>query len=402
MKVWLINATKKRVIKEVRKILYDHPRYRADSENVVNKYSFEERPQRGVIVNSASADRVRLSADNYVGRLSSFVMLAPVENAPGTTLEWVRENFTVLESVSPKRDVFPSPPGVYNITIKSVPDEAHRTPGEFVVDPLLTETNEPLIRFQSAGDKEAQLSRGHIYPGSVRLWLDGRRGLVPGVDFIVDHDTGEITFLRDTPTGGFIYADYRYVMPQQGPFQYQREQVNLDAIPGAILAFGDRPQDCDKQCVQVTDERTDVAEIYGGKYEVAFELTVFSRDAEDREKLSDYITIKLLEIQNSLGFEGLELLDIAPGGESEEIYNAETDEYYYEMTLSLSLRVDWEVHVPLPVTVSRAETTSQVAEQEHGYLDGSYPLDLLRNADQLGVIGYNVAIGRDLTFERVR
>lgn len=402
MKVWLINATKKRVIREIRKILHDHPRYRADSENVVNKYSFEERPQRGVIVNSASADRVKLSADNYVGRLSSFVMLAPVENAPGTTLEWVRENFNVLEQVSPRRDVFPAPSGVYNITIKSVPDEARSTPGEFVVDPLLTETNEPLIRFSSSGDRDAQLSRGHIYPGSVRLWLDGRRGLVPGVDFVVDHDTGEVTFLRDTPTGGIIYADYRYVMPQQGPFQYSREQVHLDAIPGAILAFGDRPQDCDKQCVVVTEERTDVAEVYGGKYEVNFELTVFSRDSEDREKLSDYITIKVLEIQNALGFEGLELLDISPGGESEEIYNAETDEYYYEMTLSLALRVDWEIHIPLPVTVSRAETTSQAAEQEHGYLDGSYPLDLLKHADQLGAIGVNVAIGRDLTFERIR
>jgi hypothetical protein len=83
---WLTNALKKRVIKELRKILYDHPRYRADSNNVQNKYAFEERPQRGIIVNDASADRVRLSADNYMGRITSFVMQTPVENKPGTTL----------------------------------------------------------------------------------------------------------------------------------------------------------------------------------------------------------------------------------------------------------------------------------------------------------------------------
>jgi len=402
MKVWLINATKKRVIKELRKILYDHPRYRSDSENVTNKYSFEERPQRGIIVNSASADRVRLSADNYVGRLSSFCMLAPVENAPGTTIEWVRENFNVLERVSPRRDVFPAPSGVYNILVNSVPDEARKVPGEFVVEPLLTEINEPLITFTSSGDKEAQISRRNLYPGSVRLWLDGRRALVPGTDFITDYETGEVTFLKETPTGGVIYADYRYVMPTQGPFHYEREQVNLDAVPGVVIAFGDRPQECDKQCVVVTDERTDVAEVYGGKYEVAFELIVFARDAEDREKLADYVIVKVLEIQNSLGFEGLELLDIAPGGENEEVYNSDTDEYYYETTVSLSLRVDWEVYVPLPITVIRAENTSRAAEVEHGYLDGSYPLDLLRSTGQLGAAGVGVSIGRDLTYERVR
>ena len=93
MKNFLTNPTKKRVIREIKRILYDHPRYRADSENVQNKFSFDERPQRGVIVNGTSADRVRLSADNYVGRLSSYVMLTNVENFPGTSLEWVRENY---------------------------------------------------------------------------------------------------------------------------------------------------------------------------------------------------------------------------------------------------------------------------------------------------------------------
>ena len=72
---WMTNATKKRIIREIRQILYDHPRYRADYQNVQNKYSFSERPQRGVIINSTSGDRVRLSADNYMGCLSSFCML---------------------------------------------------------------------------------------------------------------------------------------------------------------------------------------------------------------------------------------------------------------------------------------------------------------------------------------
>ena len=123
MKNWLTNATKKRIIQEIKKILYEHPRYRDDSNNVTAQYAFTQRPQRGVIINNTTADRIRLQADNYIGRLSSFCMLAPVKDQPGTSLEWVRENFNILEQVKHDRSVFPSPPGVYIVTIQTVPDD---------------------------------------------------------------------------------------------------------------------------------------------------------------------------------------------------------------------------------------------------------------------------------------
>ncbi len=401
MKLCLTNSTKERIIREIRHILYGHPRYRPDSENVYNKYSFKERRQRGVIVNGTSADRVRLSADNYMGRLSSFCMLAPVGDHPGTTIEWVRENFNVLERVSMRRDVFPTPPGVYAITVKSLPDEARGVPGQFEVQPILTQINEPLITFTSSGDSEAQVSRDNIYPGSLRLWLDGRRPLVEDVDYSIDYSTGAVTFLRDTPTGMVVYADYRYRVDPSGPFPFEKEKVNLDAVPGVVLAFGDRCQDGDQMAVVITDERTDVAEVYGGKYEVSFDLIAFSRDSEDREKLSDYIIIKFLEIQNALGYEGIELVDIAPGGENEDVYNAGLDEYYYESTIHLSVRVDWEVYVPLPVVVSRAEMTSKASETEHGYLDGTYVLDMLKLGGPLDVVGFPGTLGGRPFFERL-
>ena len=137
MIIWLTNATKKKIIKEIKKILYDHPKYRADSDNVQNKYAFDQRPQRGVIVSSTSADRVRLSADNYVGRLSSFCMLMNVGEAPNTTIEWIRENNNILEQISKDRTVFPSPPGSYIFEIETIPDEANNIPGTFTVEPFL-------------------------------------------------------------------------------------------------------------------------------------------------------------------------------------------------------------------------------------------------------------------------
>ena len=87
------------------------------------------------------------------------------------------------------------------------------------------------------------------------------------------------------------------------------------------------------------------------------------------------------------------------------IYNETTDEYYYESSVSLSMRVDWEIQVPIPAVVSRIELTSKAAEQEHGYLDGSYPLDLLKPGNSSSVAGIPVWVGRGrkrLTYESIR
>lgn len=402
MQNWLTNATKKRLIREIRKILYDHPRYRKDSENVQNKYSFDERPQRGVIVNSTSADRVRLSADNYVGRLSSFVMQTKVDNHPGTTLEWVIENKLYLERFSSRRDVFPSPPGVYVLTVQSLPDEARNIPGFFIIDPYLTERDEALITFSATTGQQGQISRSTVIPESVRLWLDGRRPLLAGVDYSVD-STGLVTFLRPAPPGGVIYADYRYTVGQQGPFPFRYEEADLTSIPGAVLAFGRRAQDCDKVAIVVDHTRSEVAEVYGGKFEVHFDLVVFSRDAEDREQLSDHVIMGILDRQNDLGYEGLELLDISPGGESEEIYSADLDDYYYDGAVSVGFRVDWEIYRPLPVNVFRLETSSKAEEQAHGYLDGTVTSDILRpTSNPLDVAGVAVVLGKEITYERIR
>lgn len=405
MQVWLTNATKKRLIEELRKALYEHPRYRADSQNVQNKFAFRERPQRGVIVNGTSADRVRLSADNYVGRISSFVMQAQVQNFPGTSVEWVMENKSLLEEYSPDRTVFPSPPGVYIIEVSKVPDEARSVPGEFFIDPLLTVSNELLIVLGPQGSQEAQLSRQDVYDRSVRLWFEGRRSLLPGVDFSVDYSTGLVTFLKPVPSGSSVYADYRYAVPRQGPHYFTYDSADYKSIPGAVIAFGDRAQECDKIAVVVSETRSETADVYGGKFEVNFDLVVFSRDPEDRERLVDYVVMKVLERQNPLGYDGMELLDVAPGGETEEVYVAEIDDYFYDGSVNCSFRVDWEIYVPLPVEVFRAETTSAPAEAKHGFLDGSYPADLLRvlaSRGELEGVALLGGSGRRMTFERIR
>lgn len=402
MKNWLANATKKRVIAEVQQILRDHPRYREDSGNVSGSYSFDERPGRGVVVSSSSSDRVRLSADNYIGRVSSFVMLSPLENYPGTSLEWATENLALLEKVAKKRDVFPSPPGIYTVTIQTLPDEPTETPGQFVVDTLLTVTGERVITFDTSSDVNASLMRDGIHPGSVRLWLDGKRALVEGVDFTVDPATGDVTFTGTTPTGSTITADYRYSVPQTGPFYFQRDQFNVEAIPGAVIAFGDRVQAGDKMAVVVFPERQEAVDVYGGKFEVSFDLLAFTQDSEDRERLADYLTSSILSIQNRLGYEGLELVDLSPGGESEEVRNDASDDYWYDRTISMTVRVDWEVYQPLPLEMWRWEATSKSTEIDYGYLEGSAPVDLVRAVTAPETVGLQIVIGKHPTYESIR
>ena len=402
MMSWLTNATKRRLIGDLRQILYEHPRYRSDSQNVVNKFSFKERPQRGIVVSGTSADRVGLSASDYIGRYSSFVMLTSYQDWPGTTIEWARENFALLEQYSKRRDVFPSPPGAYLIEVQSIPDTARNVPGKFVITPYLTVNGEMLLIMSDPAGAEAQISRQPLYEGALRLWLNGRRPLLQDVDYSVDWESGRIVFMKQLPAEATVDADYRYVISKQGPFDFDFGKANVDAIPGAILAFGDRAQDCDKMVVAITDSRVDVAEVFGGKFEVHFDLTVFSRDAEDREKLSDYVIHGVMNKKLAWGFEGLELLDISPGGESEEIYNAEIDDYYYDSAVSMTLRVDWESYVSLPIQNFRIEQTSQSEEQAKGFADGSFVLDLLRVGDLTDIAGVSTTIGNRITFPRIK
>ena len=406
MKSWLSNALKQRIITELKNILISHPKYKEDAENVQVKYAFTQRPQRGIIVDNTSADRVKLSSDNYIGRLSSFVMLAPVKNCPGTSLEWVRENFSILEGVSPDRNVFPTPSGVYIITIQELPDDAHQIPGKFVVDPIITVMNEPLLIFSSSAFQNAQLSQTDVYPGSLRLSLNNRRVLVNGVDYSVNYtaenNITEIIFLQPTPAGDSVYANYRHKLPIQGPYDFYRDWTDVASIPGAVLAFGDRVQKNDEMAIVTTSNRTEVAEVYGGKFEVTFSLIVFARDSIDREKMSDYVVEKMLERQNVLGFEGLELLDINPGSETEEVYNSEEDTYFYENSVTLSMRVDWETWVPLPIVINRVDLTSEQMANTKGFLSESTTYDLLHVATQAGINGLPVRLGKVLTYESLR
>lgn len=401
MKNLLTNPIKERVIHELKTILYNHPKYREDSEFVQNKFSFSERPKRGIVIDGVSAERVRLSADNYVGSLSSFCMLTWADEKPtSNSIEWIRENFQVLEKISSDRSVFPTSPGVYIVTITKLPEIGTRTPGEFSVDPYLDEENETLITFQDSSDTHAQLSRIDIVPGSLRLWLNTKVLLIPNVDYLYDPGTGSIQFIRNVPVSDTVSAFYRYHGTPTHNIPFMPESSNTTAIPGVTIVFGERLELGCKQAIVVTDKRVPVAQVFGGKFELNFSLTIFTRDAEDREKMTDYVVLQFMRLQNNLAFEGIELLDISPGGENEDVFDQTDGTYFYESTVSLSLRSDWEVQVPLPITLARIENHSREQELEFGHLDGTYIDDLVTVRTLTGQ-SLSIKSGGGLSYERI-
>lgn len=347
----LIGALRRRLILELQDSFSRHPVYRKIVPFIQNKYSFEERPQFGIVLKGASGNKVQLSSDNFLGVLQSHVMLAYV-GQPKFPLEWIREDLALVRA----QGHMPTLPGVYFLEVLSAPT----TPGElgyYALDPLLTVFDELLIRFQTGIETEAQLQQLPA-ADTLRLYENNRFLLTEGEHYSVDYSNGAIHFLAPFGKNAKVTADYRYAAPSIGPIPFQWNTADTKTLPGVVLAFGNRAEAGDKVCVVVYPERVDAAEAYGGKFEVTFDMDVIARDPAQMEQISDLCFEYLIAVKKPiLEFEGIEIIDVSQGGEAEELYDETGDEYFFQSSVSVQLRADWELHVPLPLTVSRVSQT---------------------------------------------
>jgi len=155
---YLIGALKRRLIAELQDSYSRHPIYRKAVPYIQNKFAFDQRPQFGIVVKGSNANKIQFSANNFVGTVQSYVMLAHV-GQPVYPIEWVREDLSVvLENGSP-----PTPPGVYFIEILKAPTNPSEV-GAFAVDPLLTETGSLCCSSKAASS--ARLSSPTLRPGT--------------------------------------------------------------------------------------------------------------------------------------------------------------------------------------------------------------------------------------------
>lgn len=335
----LTEQTKELVIGELRKFWANHPRYRDIVDNIQGKFSFDERPQYGIIVKTGNATKVQLAPDNYVGQVVSHVSLANVAGSRNSSLEWVRED---IRAITDNNGVFPTQPGVYYGEITS--------PTEFHIDPLFYVRNESPLK---VAPKTYQLLNTPV-KGSVKVYeqpsnvylIEGRDyNLVLGAD---GKPTGEILLESELPPKFFLGADYRYPGPSIGPVPFKPRFADNKTLPGCVLAFGRRAEVGDKFAVVVTEHRENSALEYGGKWELTVDMDITARDVYSQQEIADLTAVFLWGILRSqISGYGVDITDVSMGGESEEIYDENGDDYYYNSSLTMTLQSDWALYVPL-------------------------------------------------------
>jgi len=321
-------------MKELRSHWVLHPRYPKLVDNIQGKYAFTERPQQGIIVKTGSATKVQFSPDNFMGTVSSYVALARVPGSPGISVEWAREDSIAIRDNDGR---FPSAPGVYYCEMTS--------DTEFYVDPLLDVRNEYVTMTTSAEGSLQSLP----YAGSLRVFeLPGGRPLVPNVDYSVGSDGTSIYLATPLGNGQSLSADYRTAGATTGPWGVRASSGLNKAIPGVVMVFGTRFQRGDRWAILVSSIREPAYLEYGGKWEIGVDIDIIARDVNEQADIADSTAMFLWAIlRPALIDEGIEIADVSMGGESEEIYDENGDDYFFNSSLSLTIQADWFLHVPI-------------------------------------------------------
>jgi hypothetical protein len=393
----LTEALKRRFIEELRRYWSYHPKYRDDLvQNIQGKFSFKERPQHGIIIKTGSGNRVDLSADNYIGVVESYCLMTRVKNKPGLSVEWVREDSVAIQN---NNGYFPSPPGLYYLDVQEEGGSL-----VFYVDPLVEVFHEPVSMIDTTS---GQLQQTPV-TGSLRLYEQPSRfQLVEGVNYDLNA-TGGITLTNPLTGGRWLQADYRYPTPSTGPYPITEMHANNVAIPGVVIAFGRRAQAGDQVAIMVHDIRRPAYMEYGGKWELTLDCDVMSRDVHAQQEIVDQTVIYLWGVLRShLSHKGIEITDVSMGGESEEVYDENGDDYFYNANFTITCQTDWSIHVPIdgwmrqaaPLTRAQAAQIAALSDDDLRGEDGN-----IKGLEALGVEAVQDPFwsGRRGTFEMVK
>jgi hypothetical protein len=252
---------------------------------------------------------------------------------------------------------------VYYVECKTVP-KTESDYGEFYIDPLLTATREVVLQVTGA---ESTCSTKHVpVEGTLRVF-NGSYLLEEGTDYTIDYRTGLITLLYLFSKSTVLSADYRYVGESMGPLVWKENTSNYQVLPGVILAFGRQAQVGDIQAVVVSSDRVDTAEAYGGKFDMSFDLEVIAQDLDTQSEISTLVFRYLWSDKRPyLSAEGIEITNVGLGGEAEEMFDETSGIPMFTSSISVDVSADWEVHVPKPLTLLRAQVQSKDDVTENG------------------------------------
>jgi len=386
----LSDAIKERLLGELREFWSKDPKYKDSlTPNIQGKYSFEERPQQAIVLKSTSANPQRFSADNFQGVVVSYCSLYKAYGKLGTSIEWVREDSRAIQK---NNGVFPTAAGIYYIEVRREPYNWRGVTRDylvFYVDPLLSVVDEHPLQIDP---RTYTLTQSGFHPGSLVVYeMPGNLPLYEGVNYSADSDTGEIILAQPMPSKTYLSVDYRYAGTSTGPYPVEENGANSTAIPGVVLAFGRRAYEGDIMAVGVTDRRESSAREYGGKFEMSVDFDIMARDVYAQSEITDRTLMYLqAELRDRLSFEGIEIDQVSHGGEAEEVYDENGDDYFYTASLSLTIMTDWSVQIPFGPALSRVLPGTVAEDKVASALDADQVAALgsptgLRLTDQLGL-----------------
>tara|TARA_B100000424_G_scaffold192206_1_gene149815 strand:- start:1267 stop:2379 length:1113 start_codon:yes stop_codon:yes gene_type:complete len=331
-------AVRDRVIKELRDFWSDHPRYPDFAQNIQGKYSFDERPQFGMVVRTGGANNVVLSPDNFIGTVEGYVSLARVPDKPYSgSIEWVREDI----HGAPKNS------GVYIFTVYEAEGADPASRQHDVYFQRYRRVVENNLMFSS--DTEIMLA-GEPIENSLRLIEEPSGRSLGSSEFILQGST--ITLLEAVPRGLKVRALYTEKMEQQGPFRVKPATAYRKIIEGVNIVFGRRLRAGDSMAVIVAESREEIAHEYGGRWDVSVDIDLITRDVHSQADIADQTAVWLwATLRPKLANLGLDISDVSLGGEAEEVYDDNGDDYFYTASMSFSMQVDWFIHFPLVIPI---------------------------------------------------
>lgn len=360
MYAYLTEEVKRRFIMELRNYWSHQPNYPDLPDNIQNKYSFKERVQYGIVLKSSSASPVQLSSDNFQGTIVSYVQLSKFEDKPGTALEWVWEDDVAIIKNGGR---FPSPPGIYYVRIfkadENIPEYSLGQSYEFYVDPLLEVFDQLATK---VSDLVYAVQRPYLANTMIVVEMPGAIPYVRDVNFFEEPSSGRIRLKYPLPSGTYLQASYKYPVDSIGPTLITPNNADKDVIPGVILAFGKKLQDDDVCVVRVSQDREPTADEFGGRWTISLDFDIFARDPYSQQEIADETLSYLWGVARSrLSSEGIEIRQVSMGGESEEAYDENGDDYFYTATLSVEVESDWSIHVPI---LSKIRRVTQLTSEE--------------------------------------
>jgi len=408
MYYFLTEQVQRVFIEELRKYWSYHPKYSKDLvDNIQGKYSFSERPQFGIVLMNSSGNQVALAADNFQGTIESYLTLAHVENYPGLSIEWVRENAIDIQN---NQGLFPSAPGIYFIELCD--QYGNPTDKEFFIDPLLFVRDETVLQVTTT---QFQLLNGKYLDKTLKLYqMPGNIELYEGINYTADPSTGVIDLIIPfTEPEDFLSADYNYPAATTGPWRIEENRALTQPLPGAVLAFGRRITPGDRLAIVVTEKRSISALEYGGRWDLSLDVNVIARDPLSQREILDQSMLYLwANARPRLSTQGIEISTVNAGGETEEQYDENADDFFYNASFSVQVQTDWAIRIPVSIVLSRVIPESpdlaiQVAgltDEEIAQVKNNFVLLEklgLRPTDPF-LTGKEGRVGRYRTFEMLR